>query len=261
MEGASASLESRLGGVAQKNSPKTVGALYVRLKALEIVGQHMISIVAGKGDPQIVRSLILRRGDISARNRYQCTAFHIAAASGHDDCIYKLFELKADIASKDTLQRTALHHAAQSGRASSVRALIKLRADINVIDKNGFSPLDLTTDRECTNLLKQIGACGWTQLMVAVEDGESTSEMYFKVREAVLCMQMRYPFPRWFQMEIQQKNSGISSEDFLLGMDNLQWTEEADRFVRDLPNDGDHYNLSFDLSTRFRKIMECTSFI
>jgi ankyrin repeat protein len=240
-----ASIESRMGGVVQKNSPKSVGALFVRLKALEILGKHMSNIVAGKGDPENVRSLILKRGDISARNRYHGTALHIAAASGHEDCIYKLFELKADIVSKDTLQRTALHHAAMKGRAASVIALIKLRADINATDKYGFSPLDLTTDSDCTRLLKQIGACGWTQLMVAVESGDSSSEKYFKVRESVLCMQMRYPFPLWFQIELRDKiPNGVSSEDSQLGIDNLQWTEEDDRLVHDLPSDGDCHVLS-----------------
>ena len=224
-----------------KNSPKTLGALFVRLKALETL-KGLLATVAGQGDPIKTRSLILQRADIGSRNRYQFTALHIAAANGHEGCVHHLFERKADIAAKDVLHRNALHHAAKKGRTGTVLSLINLRADVNATDKDGCTPLDLAKgSHECATLLKHAGACGWTRLMIAVESGEAESVSYFNVREAVLCLQMRYPFPTWLQSELGRfsRSDILSAEDLMTGLDNARWSEAADEALRVITDKGE----------------------
>jgi ankyrin repeat protein len=224
----------------QKNSPKSLGALFVRFQALASL-KKMLSDVAGHGNPQNVQGLILCRTDINAQKRDRCTALHIAAISGHEECVQQLIELKADIDSKDTKHRNALHYAAKSGKVDVILTLVKLRADINATDRKGLSALDLASgSKNCSQLLKKLGAGGWTPLMVALDQGSDFPEKYFKIREAVLCMKRGFPFPAWFQTDLRShlSSSLVSEGDRACGLDNTVWADEETCVLEQLPNAG-----------------------
>jgi ankyrin repeat protein len=53
---------------------------------------------------------------------------------------------------------SALHLAAVSGSVEAVRVLVDAGADLNVRNADGYTPLDLTTDEECCEVLEILGA-------------------------------------------------------------------------------------------------------
>ena len=78
-----------------------------------------------------------------------------------------------DISAKNRHNMTALHIAAKRGHFQVLQGLIDLNADLCALNKNGQSPLDLANDEKCKEVLKNAGADGWTPLMVAVEKSQT----------------------------------------------------------------------------------------
>ena len=104
---------------------------------------------------------------------------------------------EADINAINDARRTALHMAASKGDAEVLLGLLAAKADVDLQDKEGKSPLDMTDDERCKEILKAVGAHGWTRLMVAAEAGISRTKQYFQCRDALLCLRDGQPFPLW----------------------------------------------------------------
>ena len=81
----------------------------------------------------------------------------------------------SDISARNRLKRTALHIAALNGHAKALQALLASKAEFCVLDKDGLSPLDLANDEKCIEVLKAVGADGWTPLMIAAEKHETAT--------------------------------------------------------------------------------------
>ena len=77
-----------------------------------------------------------------------------------------------DLLSKNRQQMNPLHIAARNGNALAVESLLLAKVDHAALDKAEHSPLDLATNERCIDVLKQVGADGWTKLMVAAEKDE-----------------------------------------------------------------------------------------
>ena len=148
----------------------------------------------------------------------------------------------ADVNAKNKINRSALHYAAMKNSIELISALVRAKADINAIDVYGKSPLDLADvhdDKDSSNVLKELGADMWNALMVAAEDGDAKWEQYFELRESVICMHDRLPFPGWFSSKLETDTKNVvTEEDTKVGLDNSLWTEEADRLLEELPTAG-----------------------
>ncbi len=97
------------------------------------------------------------------------TQLMIAAKKGQEDIAHELLTSSAEGSSEITKHpesvtkcnrhgRTALHVAAEEGHASLVRILTASGADVNARDLLGQTPLDLTEDEQCKEILKEYGS-------------------------------------------------------------------------------------------------------
>jgi hypothetical protein len=90
---------------------------------------------AANGHVQIVRFLVLKGANATARNESQQTVLHLAAERGHEGVIEHVLqseceEIKASIDWIDDQGFTALHRAAAGGHEECVRVLVEAGADI-----------------------------------------------------------------------------------------------------------------------------------
>ena len=76
-----------------------------------------------------------------------------------------------DLHARNAESHTALHVAASVGMMESILTLIRFKCDINASSETGCTPLSLADNQECAQLLKMLGADGWTPLMVMAERG------------------------------------------------------------------------------------------
>ena len=117
----------------------------------------------------------------------------------------------SDINSKNIDDDSAMLIAASKGDENLLLTLVAAKADINV-DKNGKSALEITEDEKCQNILKWMGADGWTPLMVAAENKPSKVGEYLKLREVLLSIKNRQPFPNWFEAFVQNYESLVDAD-------------------------------------------------
>jgi hypothetical protein len=149
---------------------------------------------------QVIETLIHNQADVIAKDTKGLTPLHLAAAKGNTAVVQILLKHhRKSINESDNVQRTALHYAAGEGHLETVRALIEASADTSATDSEGKSALDAAVDHSpCQNLLKSIGADGWTPLMRAADIGIESLENYFSCRALLHCIQSKKPFPAWF---------------------------------------------------------------
>ena len=77
----------------------------------------------------------------------------------------------SDVTATNRSKQTALHIAAGRGQLGVLQALIEANVDINSLDDKGNSALGITKKGKCRLQLKKMGADGWTELMIAAEEG------------------------------------------------------------------------------------------
>ena len=104
-----------------------------------------------------------------------------------------------DLHARNAESHTALHVAASVGMMESILTLIRFKCDINASSETGCTPLSLADNQECAQLLKMLGADGWTPLMVMAERGGDCVSDYLKMREIDICLRERRSFPDWFE--------------------------------------------------------------
>jgi ankyrin repeat protein len=134
------------------------------------------------GDLDITRLLIGVGADITAANKDQQMALHLAAGEGHEAVVRLLLDRGADPSAIGIYGRTPLHQAANGGHEAVTRLLIN-RSDISACDAHRLTPLHLASKRGhevVARLLIDWGAdvsaiasfYGWTPLHLALDSME-----------------------------------------------------------------------------------------
>jgi hypothetical protein len=135
---------------------KSFGAILARTNVMKTI-QHIESEILSEND------LVENSAQLSVKIKEQMQE------------IYKRLEKSIssgqDINSRNKQGKTALHIATYRGHSDVLLALIHANADVQAQDKSQKSPLDLTANKRCMDVLKATGADGWTQLMIEVENG------------------------------------------------------------------------------------------
>ncbi|KAL8357461.1 hypothetical protein RB598_002329 [Gaeumannomyces tritici] len=84
--------------------------------------------------------------DVNAKNEYESTAVHAAAAFGRLNCMVMLADARALLSEKDSGGRTPLHLAAANGHASVLQALLARRVDPDSKDNENYTALHLAAE-------------------------------------------------------------------------------------------------------------------
>jgi ankyrin repeat protein len=120
---------------------------------------------AAGGQNEIVELLIAKGADVNAKDyRVRRTPLHSAAAHGHKEVAKLLIINGADVNAKglnpliETQSGTPLHQAARNGQKEVIELLITSGADVNAKTKNGFTPLDVSSESGTAGYLREQGA-------------------------------------------------------------------------------------------------------
>ena len=88
--------------------------------------------------------------------------------------------------------QSALHIAAMCGHINIIKHLLAAKARVDIEDAKGRTPLDIldafkskkgrnpVDDAECAEILKSNGSSGWTELMIAAEQGKKSEVVALK---------------------------------------------------------------------------------
>ncbi|XP_047101206.1 ankyrin repeat, PH and SEC7 domain containing protein secG-like isoform X2 [Schistocerca piceifrons] len=101
----------------------------------------MLIAAAKEGSVSKVRTLLVVRADVDAKDENQQNPLHWAAARGHVEVARRLLEDEADVNARDRWQNTPLHQAAWNGHAPVVRLLAASFANHDASDESGNTPL------------------------------------------------------------------------------------------------------------------------
>ncbi|XP_063716937.1 transient receptor potential cation channel subfamily A member 1 homolog isoform X3 [Symsagittifera roscoffensis] len=83
------------------------------------------------------------RADVNAKDKYGCTALHMASYKGNKAAVVDLLQCGADIECKDSTEMTPLHMAASYGFYEIVQILLDHGARIYTLDQEQSTPLHL----------------------------------------------------------------------------------------------------------------------
>ena len=171
------------------------GAVVVRMRALCYVDKCLNKITELHCAETKMKRMICDGTDINAKNKNNRSVVSLAAGRGLLDSVRTLIDNGADIEVKDESAETVLHSAAKAGNAALIKALVSVKADVDSKNCNNKTPLDVAVNDECRHVLRVLGANGWTALMVAAERGEDQFQKYFYLRNCIMCMD-----PTWTWM-------------------------------------------------------------
>jgi len=103
---------------------------------------------------ECITTLLEAKADPNCRSRFD-TPLVSSAYQGNTTQIELLLKHKADVnlATRDW-RRTALHAAAIEDHAESMRFLLESKADPQAIDREGFTALQLATQRDCLGAIQ-----------------------------------------------------------------------------------------------------------
>jgi hypothetical protein len=107
-----------------------------------------------------------------------------------------------DIAATDVSGQTAVHKAVLNGHSDVIISLYESSADISLLDHMKKSPLDLAQKKGPKDVLKLLGADGWTPLMIAAVNGPPNVMEYLCYRELQQSIQKKIPFPPQYKDEL-----------------------------------------------------------
>ena len=123
-----------------------------------------LSWAAAEGQNEIVDLLIAKGADVNAKDYRVRTPLHSAAAHGHKEVAKLLIIHGADVNAKglnplsESSSGTPLHDAAFINHQEIIELLIASGADVNAKTKNGFTPLDVSSESGTAGYLREQGA-------------------------------------------------------------------------------------------------------
>ena len=135
----------------------------VQVLAPSMQGDAALTLLkaAASGDVAMLKALLAKGQDVTARDGAGRTALHVAAARGRLEAIAALVTAKADVNATDSARVTPLHAAVKADRADCVAALLQAGADPNAADASGRTALyyaAATASPEVVKLLLKKGA-------------------------------------------------------------------------------------------------------
>jgi len=95
--------------------------------------------------PEILKYLLEKGGDVNAKTLDNETILHVAVKGQSPDNVKLLLEKGVDVNVKDNRGNTALHFASLKGKEEFVKMLINKGADVNLEDNEGKTPLHLAS--------------------------------------------------------------------------------------------------------------------
>jgi hypothetical protein len=113
--------------------------------AAELAGEKGLGFLyhaVSYGYVDVVKMLIDKGTNVTARDEYAGTALHYAAEQEQADVVKMLIGAGADVNGRDSLGRTALHYAAWFSSKDVVVALVEKGASTNAEDMEGDTPLE-----------------------------------------------------------------------------------------------------------------------
>ena len=142
-----------------------------------------IHLAAREGNLQIVKLLINKQPSVvKDKNKSGETPLHIAAEYKKSQVVSELLEHRADAIVYDHQKSTPLHIACQNGDISIAKLLIKNHDSCNLQDKNGLTPLHLAIKNKNPNIIKLnivkfLAQKGKCNLYVKDKDGKTALDM------------------------------------------------------------------------------------
>ncbi|CCI46000.1 unnamed protein product [Albugo candida] len=103
-----------------------------------------LHVAAQKNHARVVKELLIRGADHTARNGDGHTPLHLAAQNGNLLCVCELLEAGANPNTTDGVGNGAIHFAAEIADINITRKLIAAGAHINVPNSNGAHPVHLS---------------------------------------------------------------------------------------------------------------------
>ncbi|RSL96178.1 hypothetical protein CEP52_011616 [Fusarium oligoseptatum] len=161
--------------------PLVTALLGPQLNAEDIFGRTPLSYAAGRGNVDIVMSLLKAGAHVDIDGSKARTPLAWAAQLGYREIVRCLLEKKADIERKDHTSRAPLAEAAIGGHHAVLELLLEGGADIEARDRLGMTPLSLAAaigQATAVKLLLEKGAktetrdgSGRTPLLQAAKEG------------------------------------------------------------------------------------------
>jgi hypothetical protein len=154
---------------------------------------------------EVLMILIDIGADIGALDKDQRSMLHIAAVKCSGQIIRhpNIWNSGKLLESRDKFKSTPLHVAALNGNEDFARALLQAGVDFNTKDGNNRTPLAVAASDGLKKLLKEIGADGWTLLMMAAEQGGERFDRFLRAANCVTLMLQNQEFPDWFQTAVR----------------------------------------------------------
>jgi len=128
----------------------------------------------------VVSTLIGRRADVDAADRFGATPLHRAAGAGRLLLVRSLIGRSATVDARDINGRSALHWASQAGNATLTVELLREQSDANAVDNDGRTPLHFAAmynRRDIAQILVERGA------RVETRDDEGRTAREYAERE------------------------------------------------------------------------------
>jgi hypothetical protein len=144
-----------------------------------------------------VKVIAFRINILSSLHKYVCDTLQVAYSDFEN--LKKMIESSSDLAAQNRKLEGAIHLSASAGCFESILVLSEAKVDVNARTKEGKTAFEYAKNEVCTELLKFVGANGWTPLMVAAERGLDQVEIYLEYRNAVLPVLNKTQFTPNFQ--------------------------------------------------------------
>jgi ankyrin repeat protein len=119
----------------------------------------------GKGDIDVVKSLLEDKVDINATFNNNITPLFLASEEGYTEIVKSLIEAKADVNSANIYGVTPLIIASEKGHTAIVNALIEAKANVNATTLAGIAPLYIAS------------ACGNTEIVNRLIEAEANVDV------------------------------------------------------------------------------------
>ncbi|WP_264735894.1 ankyrin repeat domain-containing protein [Wolbachia endosymbiont (group A) of Rhinocyllus conicus] len=124
-------------------------------------GSTLLHYAAQGGSLNVVEYLIDEKGtDINIKDNDGTTPLHSVAYLGYLAVVKKFIEKGADINSRDIYYKTPLHLAASNSDLDVVEHLVNKGANVNAMDKDGLTPLHCAVFRENLEIVEYLAEKG-----------------------------------------------------------------------------------------------------